>query len=227
MADGVGVVEQVHADWVCGGCVLKNENNEKSLARAGVPEVWLMMFTKDQVKLEDTWQVSGMKGTGSNHFSVKNAFVPAGRQVLLGRPTKNSSPLYKFPTLGLLALGVSSVSLGIGYRALEGFKELAAKKIPTGNTLTLSDKYHAKVALAKATADIESAEAYIQTTVEKCFDAAERGQKLSASERNRLRLAAANATLKSAEAVDAFTKLVVVVRFTTKMFCSGVFVMSM
>ena len=144
-----------------------------------------------------------MKGTGSNHFSVKNAFVPAGRQVLLGTPTKNSSPLYKFPTLGLLALGVSSVSLGIGYRALEGFKELAAKKIPTGNTLTLRDNYHAKMALAKATADIESAEAYIKTTVEKCFDAAERGEKLSASERNRLRLAAANASLKSAEAVDA------------------------
>ena len=68
-----------------------------------------MMFSKDQVKLDDTWQVSGMKGTGSNHFSVKNAFVPAGREILLGRPTKNASPLYKFPTLGLLALGVSSV----------------------------------------------------------------------------------------------------------------------
>ena len=192
-----------HADWVCGGCVLKSKNNEKNLSGAGAPEVWLMMFSKDQVKLEDTWEVSGMKGTGSNHFSVKNACVPAGRQVLLGTPTKNSSPLYKFPTLGLLALGVSSVSLGIGYRALEGFKELAAKKIPTGNTLTLRDNYHAKMALAKATADIESAEAYIKTTVEKCFDAAERGEKLSASERNRLRLAAANASLKSAEAVDA------------------------
>ena len=116
---------------------------------------------------ERNWQQS---------FFRQKCFCACGRQVLLGRPTKNSSPLYKFPTLGLLALGVSSVSLGIGYRALEGFKELAAKKIPTGNTLTLRDKYHAKVALAKATADIESAEAYIQTTVEKCFDAAERGR---------------------------------------------------
>ena len=193
----------VHADWVCGGCVVKEENNEKSLERKAAPEVWLMMFSKDQIQLEDTWQVSGMKGTGSNHFSVENAFVPAGRQVLLGTPTHNASPLYKFPTLGLLALGVSSVSLGIGHRALEGFKELANKKIPTGNTATLRDNHHAKMALAKATADIESAEAYIQATVEKCFDAAEKGQKLSSSERNRLRLAAANATLKSAEAVDA------------------------
>ncbi len=170
-----------HADWVCGGCLMRNENNERSLARVGAPEVWLMMFSKDQVKLEDTWQVSGMKGTGSNHFSVKDAFVPAGRQVLLGTPTKNTSPLYRFPTLGLLALGVSSVSLGIGYRALDGFKELAEKKIPTGNTSALRDNYHARMALAKATADIESAETYIQTTVENCFDAAERGRKLSAS----------------------------------------------
>ena len=78
----------VHADWVCGGCVVHDENNEKRLSSSGSPEVWLMIFSKDQIKIEDTWQVSGMKGTGSNHFSVKNAFVPKGRQVLLGTPKK-------------------------------------------------------------------------------------------------------------------------------------------
>ena len=99
-------------------------------------------------------------------------------------------------------MGVSSVSLGIGYRALEGFKELAAKKIPTGSTSTLRNNYHARIALAKATAGIESADAYVQKTVEKCFAVATTDRKLKSSERNRLRLAAANATLKSAEAVD-------------------------
>jgi len=192
----------VHADWVCGGCLVYDKNGKRRLSSAGSPEVWLMMFPKNQIKIENTWRVSGLKGTGSNHFSVENAFVPAGRQVLLGTPTKNSAPLYRFPTLGLLALGVSSVSLGIGYRALEGFKELAAKKIPTGSTSTLRNSHHAKIALAKATADIESADAYVQKIVEKCFAVATLDKKLKSSERNRLRLAAANATLKSAEAVD-------------------------
>lgn len=192
-----------HADWVCGGCVVHDENDEKRLSSTGSPEVWLMIFSKDQLKIENTWQVSGMKGTGSNHFSVQNAFVPDGRQVLLGMPPRNPAPLYKFSTLGLLALGVCSVSLGIGYRALEAFKELAATKIPTGSSSTLRGKYHAKMALAKATADIESADAYVRKTVETCFAAAETDKKLTSAERNRLRLAAANATLKSAEAIDA------------------------
>ena len=193
----------VHADWVCGGCVVHDENNEKRLSSSGSPEVWLMIFSKDQIKIEDTWQVSGLKGTGSNNFSVKNVFVPKGRQVLLGTPTSNSAPLYKFPTLGLLALGVCSVSLGIGYRALEAFKELATTKIPTGNTSTLRSNYHAKMALAKATADLESADIYVRKTVETCFAIAETDKKLTSAERNRLRLAAANATLKSSQAVDA------------------------
>ena len=39
--------------------------------------------------------------------------------------------------------------------------------------------------------------------METCFAAAETDKKLTSAERNRLRLAAANATLKSAEAIDA------------------------
>ena len=141
----------VHADWVCGGCVVHDENNKKRRSSSGSPEVWLMMFSRDQIKIEDTWQVSGMKGTGSNHFSVENACAQR-RQVLLDKKLCTTIQVSHARTFGF---GVCSVSLGIGYRALEAFKELASTKIPTGNTSTLRSNYHAKMALAKATADLK------------------------------------------------------------------------
>ena len=96
-----------------------------------------------------------------------------------------------------------SVSLGIGYRALEAFKELATTKIPTGNTSTLRSNYHAKMALAKATADIESADIYVRKTVETCFAIAETDKKLTSAERNRLRSLQQTQLSNPLEAVDA------------------------
>ena len=94
--DGVGAVVQFMPTGFVGGCVVHDENNDKRLSSSGSPEVWLMIFSKDQIKIEDTWQVSGLKGTGSNHFSVKNAFVPKGKASLAPGPRRETLQLYSF-----------------------------------------------------------------------------------------------------------------------------------
>ena len=45
----------VHADWVCGGCVVHDENNEKRLSSSGSPEVWLMIFSKNSFLGSLSW----------------------------------------------------------------------------------------------------------------------------------------------------------------------------
>lgn len=194
-----------NADWICGGCFVY-ENGEQVIGPHG-PETRLMMFKAEDVVIEDTWQVSGLSGTGSHHFHVTDVTVPRGRSILLGGRAKVHTPLYQFPMLGLLALGVASVSLGIGFAALEAFKELAGVKKPTGSNRKLIDRQMVQSEVAKSVADLESSEAYMQKTIDDAWQVASTGARLSLEHKAALRLAAVNATHKSVAAVDRLYQL--------------------
>jgi indole-3-acetate monooxygenase len=64
--------------------------------------------------LEETWDVSGLVGTGSHDFSIDGVFVPdrytwpLGPGMTLGR--HYDGPLYRFPLVGLYRLPVSAVA---------------------------------------------------------------------------------------------------------------------
>ena len=191
----------LNAGWIGGGCFIL-ENGEQRLGKTGMPEHHIMMFERSQVEIEDTWHVSGLCGTGSHHFNVKETFVPEGRSVIMGTRAKIRKPLYQFPMLGLLAMGVSAVSLGIGYRALAVFKDLAGVKVPTGGRRGLAEQARVQALVAESVADLESAEAYIHSVIDASWETACRGDKLPAESKAKLRLAAVNATSRAVAAVD-------------------------
>ena len=190
-----------NADWICGGCLLF-EHDEQRINDKGTADIHLMLFKASDVQIEDTWRVTGLRGTGSHHFNVKEQFVPEGRSVVLGGRALIKRPLYQFPMLGLLALGVSAVSLGIGYHALDAFKELAGVKKPTGSRRTLIERPLVQADVAKSIADLRSAESLIKEVIDEAWIVAESGERLSRQIKADLRLAAVNATHRSVAAVD-------------------------
>lgn len=190
-----------NADWICGGSFIF-ENSEQLFNDKGAPDIHLMLFKASEVQIEDTWYAAGLRGTGSHHFNVKGQFVPEGRTVILGGRARIKRPLYQFPMLGLLALGVSAVSLGIGYHALEAFKDLAGVKKPTGSRKTLIERHSVQADVARSIADLRSAESFIKEVIDEAWLVAESGERLSTEIKANLRLAAINATHKSVAAVD-------------------------
>ena len=130
-----------------------------------------------------------------------------GRSVLLGKRTLIQKPLYQFPLLGLLALGVSSVSLGLGFKALKVFMDLAGVKSPTGSNRKLIDRPAVQSEVAKSIADLESSEAYMHACIDEAWEVAISGEKLSLDIKSKLRLAAVNATHRSVAAVDRLYQL--------------------
>ncbi len=189
------------ANWICGGCLVM-ENGQPRRNSHDLPETLLVFFHKSDVTIHDNWHVSGLRGTGSNDIEVTDLLVPAGRWVVLGGKPRIDAPLYRFPTLGLLALGVSSVAVGIAEHAIDEFIRLAGGKIPTGSTRALANRSSAQQQLAEAEAGVRAATALMHSTIDDVYTMAEQGIRLSLDEKARLRLAATHATWSSVAAVD-------------------------
>ncbi len=62
----------MHAQWVACGIHMANEQGEMT-------NLGLSLMPIDEVSVEDTWFMVGMKGTGSNTIVAKDTFVPEHR----------------------------------------------------------------------------------------------------------------------------------------------------
>lgn len=190
-----------HCSWIGGGCRLETDDAE---AR---PRLLFVFFEKDQVILHDTWHVGGLRGTGSGDFEVRDAFVPEGRWVeRYVDPPRVDHPLYKFPHLGLLALGVTSVGMGMARRSLDELREIAEGKHYVGSRRTLAQRPGVQATFAEAEASLHAARDYVDAAVRSGWQAAQGGG-LEVEHRRQLRLAATHGMRASVSVVDAMYEL--------------------
>jgi len=160
-----------------------------------------------EVHIHDTWHAAGLRGTGSNDLEVRDVFVPSGRCVAITDPPAHDGALYRFPVFGLLALGVTAVTLGIARAAIDELTGLAPSKTATGQNRRLAERPTVQTAVAEAEAGLRSARAYVFEAVDEAWQRAERGDPLGLDDRAHLRLAATHAAVTSAAVVDAMYNL--------------------
>ncbi len=191
-----------HCAWLMGGCVVLQDGAPRLLPN-GMPDSRMMLFPAASAQIIDTWEVSGLRGTGSHDIAVSDLFVPAACSVslLTDRP-RHSSPLYTFPVFGLLALGIAGVGLGVARAAIDALIELAGAKTPSGSRRRLAERAGIQMQVADAEASLRSARAFLFETVSDAWQAAARQGTISTQQRALLRLAATHATISSAKAVD-------------------------
>lgn len=191
-----------HCTGIGGGVDIVDEGGHPAALPDGTRSCFAFFDRDDVELLIDSWQVMGLRGSGSVDYRVQGAHVPAGRWVSLDpRPTPVvEGPLYRFPLLGALALGVASVTIGLAARAVDELVALANKR-PANSSRSLSERPALQAELAEAEAAARSARAWIREVVGECWDAAACGT-LQDEHRRLIRLAANNAVERSAHAVD-------------------------
>lgn len=160
-----------HCTWMFGG------------VRCGDGSIGLAAMPAGDVTVIENWDVLGMRGTGSHDWAAESVVVPESRLVrLIDATPVESGPLYRFPLFGLLALGISAVSSGIGRAALASIADRGRAERSTFQR-----------EFGRATALHESARAWLSAVIDDAWRTASSGEDPSLEQRARLRLAAAHA----------------------------------
>jgi alkylation response protein AidB-like acyl-CoA dehydrogenase len=196
-----------HCDWLMGGCVVEEAGEVRKLP-SGRPDVRLVVFPVGDVERIDTWDVAGLRGTGSHDMAVDGLRVPAGRSASLfvDRP-RESGPLYAFPIFGLLSLAIASVGLGIARGAVDDLLSLAGTKTPAMGTRALAARPDTQGRAARAEARLRAARALVDEAVGEAWEAATADGAIALEHRAGLRMAASHAMGETAAVVDEMYSL--------------------
>jgi indole-3-acetate monooxygenase len=195
-----------NAQWILGGCTI-SDDGELLRTSSGAPRNHMLAFDRTQVHFLDTWHVSGLRGTGSLDFEVRDAFVPEAHAVGYLIQANPPRPLYQFPQFALLALGIAAVALGVARGAIDELIALATTKVRAGSSTALANRPQAQMEVAKAEANLRAARAFYYEAIEAAWDRAQRGAPIPLEQRRDLRLATTHAVQAAVLAVDAMYTL--------------------
>jgi len=192
-----------HANWMGAHCHVAGDNGSLQLNRLGRPTVRTLLFPAERAVLLDNWDAIGLRGTGSDSYSVTDLFVPEAFSTTREDPSlrREKGALYAFPMQGLYAVGVASVALGIAGAMLEHFIALASRKVPRGLT-RLCENAVVQAGVARAEAALGSARAYLLDTLSSVYAGADEVDPINVGDRARVRLACTNAIHGAIEVAD-------------------------
>jgi alkylation response protein AidB-like acyl-CoA dehydrogenase len=182
-----------HSQWRMGGTIVDGRADE----------VRSMLFRAEETRVIDTWDTSGLRGTGSHDLEVTDVFVPASRSFsLLTDQPRATGALVGVPFFGALAAGVAAVALGIGRAAVDALVQLAQVKHPLGARRSIAHRELVQLAVARAEARLTAGRAYLDAAVAAATAEAGAQGVASVATRAQLRLAACHAATEAAAATD-------------------------
>lgn len=192
------------ASWLGAHLPIVERDGRPRLNADGTTLICTLLFPKSAAKMIDIWHVVGLRGTGSDQYSVKDLFVPERFCVARDASQARYEPglLYRFSSLQLYASGFAGVAMGIARSALDAFIELARDKIPRGGKHTLRDNNVVQSQVAQAEAKLSAARAYLFGALKKITDEVACNGQLTLDQRMTIRLAATFAIHQARDVVD-------------------------
>jgi alkylation response protein AidB-like acyl-CoA dehydrogenase len=183
----------MHATWLLAVCDVTNSKDDQRL----------MLIPKSSATLHDVWHVSGLRGTGSQSFSVDDLFVESDHAIRYA-PECRRQPgvLYLFSNNGLFAPSFGSVALGLAHASLGAIVDFAAGKIPRGMERSIRENAVVQSSVALAHARLGAARSYLHQTLSEVWSSVCATGELELEQRAAVRLAATHATHEAAAVVD-------------------------
>jgi alkylation response protein AidB-like acyl-CoA dehydrogenase len=193
-----------HATWLGGHSIVIEPDGKTRLDEDGMPAERTMLFPRDRARIDDVWQVMGLRGTGSDSYAVKDLFVPEAYSFARDVDADRREPgtLFRFSTSQLYAAGFAGVALGLARATLDAFTKLAREKTSAATKNVLRDSAVVQSAIAVCEARWRSARAFLLQTLREIWDDVAVSGAPTLDQRMTVRLASTYAIQQAKEIVD-------------------------
>lgn len=144
------------------------QGEQPELDAQGNPTFKLWFMPRDQWEIMDTWDVAGLRGSGSHDVKAEGALVAekfAGVD-LFALPAHYENPVYRMPVPLRLSYNKVAIALGVAKGAIEAFADLAQNKIPMMSASTLNKRPMAQSRMGEAVANYRGVRAYVLNAME-------------------------------------------------------------
>ncbi len=195
-----------HCDWVMIGAAVGDKDGN----RLSPPQSLHVLLPRSDYRIDhESWNVVGLRGTGSKDLIVENAFLPEYRTLRAERvmggvawqDAGRDETLYKFPFSCIFPLGITSSLIGIAEGALNCYIESQRERVTVSGTAIKQDPYVLS-ALGGAAAEIAASRAAILETVDRFWDMTEKGIEVTFEQRAIGRRTQTAAAWRAVAAVD-------------------------
>src|SRR5271165_6059740 len=174
------------------------DDGQPRLNPEGRPLFWRGVFARAQAQVvPGSWDVAGLRGTGSFDWTVEDVFLPERRTMVhAGVPLDNQwarwpGVTYALPAQAWVGPHHSAVITGIARAGIDALIGLAGEKTPRGRTgALLCENPQVQDAVGRADAILNAGRAYRSAQIAELWATVASGEETTLEQRARCRLAA-------------------------------------
>jgi alkylation response protein AidB-like acyl-CoA dehydrogenase len=179
-----------HSTWLGGHCICVEPDGTPMRGPNGKPWERTALFRREQATIDDIWFVLGLRGTGSDTYSVNDLFVDDAHVFTRDDAGERREPgtLYHFHQMQIYAAGFACVALGIARQTLDAFIVMAGTKSPAQSSL-LRDNNTIQHIIGYSDARLKAARAWILQLLKDTYAELARPAELTVEQRVAIRQA--------------------------------------
>ncbi|MGO4596275.1 acyl-CoA dehydrogenase family protein [Terrabacter sp. 2RAF25] len=199
-----------HSEWVILGGLVVGDDGEPTMP----PDMrHFVIPRKDYEIVDDSWNVLGLKGTGSKDVRMTDVFIPDYRVVeaplMLNGAYEDRQPgksLYRLKFPVVFSAAINSGTLGIVQGALDVYRSYMEQRVSADGRVARRDPIQLNV-YGEAAADVAASRTVLLNDMKELFDHVDKGGEVSWSQRLTVRRNGVRAVRRAVDAVDRLYKI--------------------
>jgi alkylation response protein AidB-like acyl-CoA dehydrogenase len=193
-----------HATWMGAHCHVELPDGSLLKDAGGKPIERTMLLRQDRLNWSTNWDVIGLRGTGSDTYTLTDLFVPDAFSVRrdVASERRIDEPFFRFTTTSAYSCGFSAVAMGIARSMLDALRSLAQTKKPSHTARTLRDSPVMHHLVAENEAKLRSARAFVLESIRDGEDCIRRTGELDIEHKVLMRLATTSAIARAKEVAE-------------------------